>query len=97
MTVGHKVILHSTTVGDNSLIGMGSTLLNRSKIGSNCLIGANSLIAEGKEFPDGSLILGSPARIMRSLDERQTMLLKMSSAVYVENYRRFLGGLSRID
>ena len=97
VTVGHKVILHSTTVGDNSLVGMGSTLLNGSKIGSNCLIGANSLIAEGKEFPDGSLILGSPARIMRSLDERQTMLLKMSSAVYVENYRRFLGGLSRID
>jgi carbonic anhydrase/acetyltransferase-like protein (isoleucine patch superfamily) len=97
VTVGHRVILHSTTVGDNSLVGMGSTLLNGSKIGSNCLIGANSLIAEGKEFPDGSLILGSPARIMRSLDERQTMLLKMSSAVYVENYRRFLGGLSRID
>src|SRR5580765_4365910 len=97
VTVGHKEILHSTTIGDNSLVGMGSTLLNRSKIGSNCLIGANSLIPEGKEFPDGSLILGSPARIARSLDERQTMLLKMSSAVYVENYRRFLGGLSRID
>ena len=97
VTVGHKVILHSTSVGDNSLVGMGSTLLNRSKIGANCLIGANSLVAEGKEFPDGSLILGSPARVMRSLDERQTALLKMSSAVYVENQRRFGGGLKRID
>ncbi len=97
VTVGHKVILHSTSVGDNSLVGMGSTLLNRSKIGANCLIGANSLVAEGKEFPDGSLILGSPARVMRSLDERQMALLKMSSAVYVENQRRFGSGLKRID
>jgi carbonic anhydrase/acetyltransferase-like protein (isoleucine patch superfamily) len=65
VTVGHRVILHGTTIGDNTLIGMGSTLLNRSKIGKNCLIGANSLIAEGKEIPDGSLVLGSPGRVVR--------------------------------
>jgi carbonic anhydrase/acetyltransferase-like protein (isoleucine patch superfamily) len=97
VTVGHKVILHSTTVGDGSLIGMGSTLLNRSKIGSNCLVGANSLIAEGKEFADGSLIIGSPARVARQLDERQQMVLKMSSEVYVQNYQRFHKKLKRLD
>jgi carbonic anhydrase/acetyltransferase-like protein (isoleucine patch superfamily) len=97
VTIGHKVILHSTTVGDGALIGMGSTLLNRSKIGRNCLVGANSLIAEGKEFPDGSLILGSPARVARALDERQQAMLKLSADVYVHNYQRFRGGLKRVD
>jgi carbonic anhydrase/acetyltransferase-like protein (isoleucine patch superfamily) len=89
VTVGHRVILHSTTIGDNSLIGMGSTLLNRSKIGRNCLIGANTLIAEGKEIPDNSLVLGAPGRVVRELDEPQLAMLKMSAQVYVANYRRF--------
>jgi carbonic anhydrase/acetyltransferase-like protein (isoleucine patch superfamily) len=97
VTVGHKVILHSTTVGDGSLVGMGSTLLNRSKIGRNCLIGANSLISEGKEFADGSLIVGAPARVARTLDERQLAILKISADVYVLNYQRFRGGLKRLD
>jgi carbonic anhydrase/acetyltransferase-like protein (isoleucine patch superfamily) len=97
VTVGHKVILHSTTVGDGSLVGMGSTLLNRSKIGRNCLVGANALIAEGKEFADGSLIIGAPGRIARSLGERELMILKMSAEVYVQNYKRFRGGLKRLD
>ena len=97
VTVGHKVILHSTTVGDGSLVGMGSTLLNRSKIGRNCLIGANSLISEGKEFADGSLIVGAPARVARTLDERQLAILKISADVYVQNYQRFRGGLKRLD
>jgi carbonic anhydrase/acetyltransferase-like protein (isoleucine patch superfamily) len=97
VTVGHKVILHSTTVGDGSLIGMGSTLLNRSKIGRNCLVGANSLISEGKEFPEGSLIVGSPARVARSLSEGQMAILKMSAEVYVQNYQRFRGKLRRLD
>jgi carbonic anhydrase/acetyltransferase-like protein (isoleucine patch superfamily) len=97
VTVGHKVILHSTTVGDGSLIGMGSTLLNRSKIGRNCLVGANSLISEGKEFADGSLIVGAPARVVRALSENQMAILKMSSEVYVQNYQRFKGGLKRLD
>ena len=97
VTIGHKVILHSTTVGDGSLIGMGSTLLNRSKIGRNCLVGANSLISEGKEFADGSLIIGAPARVARQLDERQQAMLKLSSDVYVHNYQRFHGKLKRLD
>ena len=67
VTVGHRVILHSTTIGDGSLIGMGSTLLNRSKIGRNCLVGANTLVTEGKEFADGSMILGQPAHPPRDL------------------------------
>lgn len=97
VTVGHNVILHSTTVGGGSLIGMGSTLLNRSKIGRDCLIGANSLVSEGKEFPDGSLVVGAPARLVRALDERQIAIMKISSEVYVQNYRRFRAGLKRLD
>src|ERR1700679_722373 len=89
VTVGHKVILHSTTVGDGSLIGMGSTLLNRSKIGRNCIVGANALIAEGKEFPDNSLAVGAPGRVVRQLTEPQIAMLKVSAQVYVENYKRF--------
>jgi carbonic anhydrase/acetyltransferase-like protein (isoleucine patch superfamily) len=91
--VGHKVILHSTTVGDNSLIGMGAILLNRSKIGNNCLIGAGTLIAEGKEIPDNSLVLGSPGRVVRQLTEPQLAMLKISAQVYVQNYKRFRDGM----
>src|ERR1700679_2556252 len=87
VTVGHKVILHSATVGDGSLIGMGSTLLNRCKIGRNCIVGANSLIAEGKEFPDNSLIVGAPGRVVRQLTEQQAAMLKISAEVYVQNYK----------
>ena len=97
VTVGHKVILHSTTVGDNSLIGMGSTLLNRSRIGSHCLIGANTLISEGKEFADGSLVVGAPGRVVRALREAEHAIFKISSQTYVHNYRRFKDGLKRLD
>jgi carbonic anhydrase/acetyltransferase-like protein (isoleucine patch superfamily) len=97
VTVGHKVILHSATVGDGSLIGMGSTLLNRCKIGRNCIVGANSLIAEGKEFPDNSLIVGAPGRVVRQLTEQQAAMLKISAEVYVQNYKRFRDGLKKLD
>jgi carbonic anhydrase/acetyltransferase-like protein (isoleucine patch superfamily) len=93
VTVGHKVILHSCTIGDNSLIGMGSTILNRTIIGKNCLIGANTLIGEGKEIPDNSLVLGSPGRVVKELSAGQLQLLKFSAEVYVANYRRFRDGL----
>ncbi|HEY2071490.1 MAG TPA: gamma carbonic anhydrase family protein [Rhizomicrobium sp.] len=96
VTVGHKVILHSTTIGDNSLIGMGSTLLNRSRIGNNCIVGANTLISEGKEFPDNSLIVGSPGRVARQLTEPQLAMLKISAQVYVENYKRFRNTLRAV-
>jgi carbonic anhydrase/acetyltransferase-like protein (isoleucine patch superfamily) len=93
VTVGHRVILHSTTVGDGSLIGMGATLLNRSRIGRNCLVGANSLVTEGKEFGDGMMILGVPARAARPLKEMELAMLKISSAGYVHNHQRFRDGL----
>jgi carbonic anhydrase/acetyltransferase-like protein (isoleucine patch superfamily) len=89
VTVGHNVILHSTIVADNSLIGMGATLLNRSKIGSHCVVGAHALVPEEKEYPDGSLIIGAPARVMRSLTEEQKALLQLSADIYVANGRRF--------
>jgi carbonic anhydrase/acetyltransferase-like protein (isoleucine patch superfamily) len=97
VTIGHKVILHSTTIGDNSLIGMGSTLLNGSRIGSNCLIGANTLIVEGKEIPDNSLVLGAPGRVMRQLNEGEVAMLRMSSQIYVQNYRRFRDSLMKLS
>ena len=89
VTIGHKVILHSCTVGDNSLVGMGSTLLNRAKIGNYCLIGANSLITEGKEFPDNSLIMGSPAKVVRELTDMEKKLIDLSAVHYVENMIRY--------
>ncbi|MBI1331135.1 MAG: gamma carbonic anhydrase family protein [Alphaproteobacteria bacterium] len=97
VTVGHRVILHSTTIGDGSLIGMGSTLLNRSRIGQNCLVGANTLISEGKEFGDGTMILGAPGRAVKELGPAQAGLLKASAEIYVENTRRFRTGLKRLD
>jgi len=89
VTVGHSVILHSATVGDNSLIGMGATLLNRARIGTHSIVGANALVAEGKEFPDGSLIIGAPARVARTLTEPERATLHGAANVYVANYRRF--------
>ena len=97
VTVGHNVILHSATVGDNSLIGMGSTLLNRARVGSNCIVGANALIAEGKEFPDGSLIIGAPARVARPLTEAEIAMLKLSADVYVANATRFRDHLALVS
>lgn len=96
-TIGHHAIVHGCTIGDNSLIGMGAVVLNRARIGSNCLVGAGALVTEGKEFPDNSLIVGSPARAVRELDANAIAGLAASSQIYVANYRRFLAGLERID
>ena len=89
VTVGHKVILHSCAVGDNSLIGMGSTVLNKAKIGNNCLVGANALVTEGKEFPDNSLIVGSPAKVKRELTDMEKKIIELSALHYVENMKRY--------
>ncbi|WP_426959750.1 gamma carbonic anhydrase family protein [Muricoccus radiodurans] len=97
VTVGHHAILHGCTVGDNSLIGMGATVLNRAKIGANCIVGANALVAEGKEYPDFSLIVGAPARVVRTLDAETAGRLKSSAANYVRNWRRFSTGMRRIS
>lgn len=96
-TIGHHAIIHGCTIGNNSLVGMGATILNGAKIGSNCLIGANALVTEGKEFPDGSLIVGSPARVVRSLDDAAIEGLRRSARNYVANWQRFARDLKRID
>ena len=96
-TIGHRAILHGCTIGENSLVGMGATVLNGARIGRNCLVGANALVTEGKEFPDNSLIVGSPARALRSLDEAAAADLGDSAAGYVANWKRFAAGLKQID
>jgi carbonic anhydrase/acetyltransferase-like protein (isoleucine patch superfamily) len=96
-TIGHRVILHGCTIGPRSLIGMGATILNGARIGRNCLVGANALVTEGKEFPDNSLIVGSPARVLRTLDAEAVAKLDHVAAAYVRNWKRFAGGLRRID
>ena len=93
VTVGHRAMLHGCTVGDGSLIGIGAVLLNGAKIGRNCLVGAASLVTEGKEFPDGSLIMGSPAKVVRPLTAQQIEGLQRSAKHYVNNARRFRAGL----
>jgi carbonic anhydrase/acetyltransferase-like protein (isoleucine patch superfamily) len=96
-TIGHGVILHSCAIGDNSLIGMGATILNGAKIGRNCLVGANALVTEGKEFPDNSLIIGSPAKVARQLDPQAEARHLESAHHYVENGRRYAAGLEPFE
>jgi len=95
-TVGHKAILHGCTVGEGSLIGMGATVLNGAVIGSGCLVGAGALVTEGKEFPDGTLIVGSPAKVRRELSEGEIAGLRTSAQGYQANLRRFQAGLSAV-
>ena len=96
VTVGHQVMLHGCTIGDGSLIGIQSVILNGAKIGRNCIVGAGSVVTEGKEFPDNSLIIGSPAKVMRTLDDAAAGKLAQSAEHYVENARRFAKGLKKI-
>jgi len=95
-TIGHKAMLHGCTIGDNSLIGMGATVLNGAKIGKNCLIGAGALVTEGKDIPDGSLVVGVPAKVVRQLDEASIARLTWSAGHYQDNMRRFRKGLAVI-
>ncbi|MDP2769276.1 MAG: gamma carbonic anhydrase family protein [Giesbergeria sp.] len=97
VTVGHKVMLHGCTIGDETLIGIGAVVLNGAKIGKNCLVGAGALVTEGKEFPDGSMIIGSPAKVVRQLTPEQMDGLRMSALHYIENARRFKSGLRKLD
>ncbi|MEO5736654.1 MAG: gamma carbonic anhydrase family protein [Variovorax sp.] len=96
VTIGHQVMLHGCTVGDNSLIGIQSVVLNNAKIGRNCIVGAGSVVTEGKEFPDNSLIVGSPAKVVRTLDDAVAAKLRQSAEHYVDNGRRFAKGLRKI-
>ncbi|MCP5073499.1 MAG: gamma carbonic anhydrase family protein [Rhodobacteraceae bacterium] len=96
-TVGHKAMLHGCTIGDNSLIGMGATVLNGAVIGNNCLIGAGALITEGKVIPDGSLVMGAPGKVIRQLDDAVIAGLTGSAEGYQANMRRFRQGLSALN
>ena len=97
VTVGHHAILHGCTIGDNSLVGMGATVLNRARIGANCLIGANALVREDAAFADGSLILGAPAQVKRMLTESEIAALVESARHYVARGRHFAAALTRLD
>lgn len=92
-TIGHNVILHGCTIGDETLIGMGAIVLNGARIGRNCLIGAGALITEGKVIPDGSLVMGSPGKVVRQLDEAALQGLRASALSYQANMRKFRAGL----
>jgi carbonic anhydrase/acetyltransferase-like protein (isoleucine patch superfamily) len=89
VTVGHNAMLHGCSVGDYSLIGINAVILNGARIGRNCINGANALIAEGKVIPDGSLVMGSPGKVVRELSDQQKKLLEASAAHYVHNAQRY--------
>lgn len=89
VTVGHKVMLHGCTIGDNTLIGINAVVLNHAKIGKNCIIGANALITERQEIPDNSLVVGSPAKVVKSISDAQAQMLQMSALHYVQNFKRY--------
>ncbi|SMC67273.1 gamma carbonic anhydrase family protein [Rhizobium sp. RU36D] len=95
-TIGHHAIIHGCTIGDNSLVGMGATVLNGARIGNNCLVGANALVTEGKAFPDNSLIVGSPAKAIRTLDDSAVEGLRRSAQNYIANWQRFRRDLRQI-
>ena len=94
--VGHNVILHGCSIGANSLIGMGAILLNGARIGRNCIVGAGALVTEGKEFPDNSLIVGTPAKAIRALDDKAREQIARGARHYVENAQRYAKGLVRV-
>lgn len=89
VTVGHQAMLHGCTIGDNSLIGINAVVLNGARIGRNCLIGANSLVTENKEIPDGSLVMGSPAKVIKPLSDEQVAGLTESARTYVNRFKQF--------
>ena len=96
VTIGHGAIVHGCSIGDNSLIGMGATVLNGAKIGRNCLIGANALVTEHKVIPDNSMVLGAPAKIVRQIDDEGVASLAASAERYVRNARRFAMGMTPV-
>jgi carbonic anhydrase/acetyltransferase-like protein (isoleucine patch superfamily) len=93
VTVGHLCMLHGCEIGDNTLIGIKSVILNRAKIGKNCIIGANTLITEGKEIPDNSLVMGSPGKVVRPVTDPEARMLTLQAQHYVQNAARYRKGL----
>jgi carbonic anhydrase/acetyltransferase-like protein (isoleucine patch superfamily) len=94
--IGHNVILHGCAIGDDSLIGMGATVLNGARIGRHCLVAAGSVVTEGKQFADNSLIVGAPARVIRTLDEKNIAMIREGADIYVERWQQYAKGLKRI-
>ena len=96
VTIGHQVMLHGCAIGDGTLVAIKAVVLNGAKIGKNCVVGAGALVTEGKEFPDGSLIMGAPARVVRVLTPDQVESFGRAATHYVENAKRYAAGLARI-
>jgi carbonic anhydrase/acetyltransferase-like protein (isoleucine patch superfamily) len=94
-TIGHQAMLHGCTIGDNSLVGIGATILNHAVIGRNCLIGAHALVTEGKTIPDNSLVMGAPGKVVRQLDAEAIEGLAKSAESYVRNWQRYAKGLTK--
>lgn len=96
-TIGHRAMLHGCTIGDETLIGMGATVLNGARVGRNCLIGAGALVTEGKGIPDGSLVVGAPGKVVRTLDDEAIEKLRVSAATYRERAARFARDLTELS
>lgn len=97
VTVGHNVMLHGCEIGDYSLIGINAVVLNGAKIGKHCLIGANTLIPERMVVPDGSMVVGSPGKVKKELNDNQKKMLELSAAHYVHNARRYIAELKPVE
>lgn len=96
VTVGHQAMLHGCTIGNNTLVGIGATILNGTTIGKNCLIGAHALITENKVIPDNSVVMGAPGRVIKQVPPAQESMLKASADYYVQNAKRFKNGLNAL-
>lgn len=96
VTIGHKVMLHGCSIGENTLIGMNAVVLNGAKIGRNCVIGANALVTENMEIPDGSMVLGSPAKVVKELDEQHIKMLRHGAQHYVQNSAKYKKQLTEV-
>ena len=94
VTVGHMVMLHGCTIGDDTLIGIGSTILNNSKVGKNCIIGANTLVTENKIIPDNSLVLGSPGKVIRQVSQEEIDHIKENAKEYIQNWKKYSKSIS---
>jgi carbonic anhydrase/acetyltransferase-like protein (isoleucine patch superfamily) len=95
-TIGHHAILHGCTIGNGALVGMGATVLNGAKIGAHSIVGAGALVTEGKEFPPNTLIVGSPARAIRTLDDKGRQLTRFSAEIYFQRWQQYAKGLKEI-